>query len=37
MYISGYLITNHTISAPFAVADLMSSDFFEVLMKIGGQ
>ncbi|TDF36052.1 hypothetical protein [Histophilus somni] len=25
------------ISAPFAVADLMSADFFEVLMKIGGQ
>ena len=25
------------ISAPFAMADLMSSDFVETLMKIGGQ
>ncbi|WP_150540083.1 hypothetical protein [Actinobacillus vicugnae] len=25
------------VSAPFATTDLMSSDFFEVLMKIGGQ
>lgn len=28
---------SNQVSAPFAMADLMSSDFVELLIKIGGQ